>query len=52
MQKGVILGCGNKSNVGIDTVTLLQERFLSSWQLERLSFAFVSWSVTLLGLRL
>jgi hypothetical protein len=23
MQKGVILGCGNRSNVGMDTVTLL-----------------------------
>jgi hypothetical protein len=22
MQKGVILGCGNRSNVGMDTVTL------------------------------
>jgi hypothetical protein len=23
MQKGVILGCGNRSNAGMDTVTLL-----------------------------
>jgi hypothetical protein len=23
MQKGVILGCGNRSNVGMDTVTLV-----------------------------
>jgi hypothetical protein len=23
MQKGVILGCGNRSNAGIDIVTLL-----------------------------
>jgi hypothetical protein len=31
---------------------VLQERFLSSWRLESLSFAFVSWSVISLGLRL
>jgi hypothetical protein len=23
MQKGVILGCGNRSNAGMDTVTLM-----------------------------
>jgi hypothetical protein len=25
MQKGVILGCGNRSNAGMDTVTLVPD---------------------------
>jgi hypothetical protein len=27
MQKGVILGCENRSNVGMDTVTLWELKF-------------------------
>jgi hypothetical protein len=38
MQKGVILGCGNRSNAGMDTVTLhtsnFNSRFVSMSELE------------------